>query len=192
MYAARLRKDSSPPKNASYQALKIISWIGCLLLLSHSHPLFALPEDSKEPLLVRADSADLNQKQHIGTYLGNVTVDQGSTHIRACKARTEGDEQNHLIKAVIEGDGIMQAHYWTLQNQGKPELHAYADTMFYYPKKHQILLVGHAYVVQDHNKISATTISYNTETQRVKTSFQGEQTTISIQPNDKTPMELQV
>jgi lipopolysaccharide export system protein LptA len=156
-----------------------------LFLFAFSPYLFALPEDSKQPLLVRADSVDLNQKQHLGTYIGNVAVDQGSTHIRAIKAVTESDAQSHLIKAIIEGDSTMQAHYWTIQNQAKPELHAYADTIFYYPKEHQIVLAGHAFVVQDQNKISASTIRYNTETQQVMTSFKGEQTTISIQPNEK-------
>lgn len=175
MYAVQLRQTHV------HRGLQLMSWASCIALLLLSFQLFALSEDSKKPLLVRADYADLNQKKHLGTYLGNVCVDQGSTHIRAAKALTEGDEQNHLIKAVIEGDSTMQAHYWTLQNQGKPELHAYSDAMFYYPNKHEILLVGHASVIQEHNQISATTISYNTETQQVSTSFQGEQTKISIQ-----------
>lgn len=179
MYAAQLERDAYSRRRKSWG----------LLLLLLPQCLFALPGDNKEPLLVRADSADLNQKQHLGTYLGNVAVDQGSTHIRAAKALTEGDAQNHLVKAVIEGDGMTQAHYWTLQNQDKPELHAYADTIFYYPKEHQIRLVGHASVIQDQNKIAANTICYNTLTQRVTTSFQGEQTTISIQPNGNNRLE---
>ena len=158
-----------------------------LFILSHS--LLALPEDHQQPLLVRADSVDLNQKKHLGIYIGHVTVDQGSTHIRATKAVTEGDEHNQLVQAVIEGDSKSQAHYWTLQNIDKPELHAYADTMYYYPKSHQILLDGHAYVLQDHNKITASKLYFDTLTQHVKTSYQGAQTTITILPTGNDSLE---
>ena len=154
-----------------------------------SPAIHALPEDSKAPLYVRADAADINQTSHKGIYTGNVTVDQGSTHIRAAKAVTEGDAQNQIKKAIIKGDATTQAHYWTLQSKDKSELHAFADTICYYPKSHQIVLEGHASVVQDQNKIEASTIRYNTQTQHMSTPFQGEQTTISIQPNNNHSLE---
>lgn len=160
-----------------------------LLAVLSSQTLYALPQDSKEPLFVRADSVDLNQKQHLGTYVGKVAVDQGSTHIRAAKAVTIGDDHNRLIKAVIEGDALTQAHYWTLQKPNKPVMHAYADILFYSPKDHQIKLIGHASVIQDHNKISASQLDYNLTTQQLITTFQGAQTIISIQSNDKTNLE---
>lgn len=164
------------------------SAIGALLFCL-SPAIHALPEDSKTPLHVRADAADINQTRHKGIYTGNVAVDQGSTHIRAVKAVTEGDDKNQLKKAIITGDASTQAHYWTLQSQDKSELHAFADTICYCPKEHQIVLVGHASVIQDKNKIKASTIRYNTQTQHMSTPFQGEQTTISIQPNSNHSLE---
>ena len=63
----------------------------------------------------------------------------------------------------------------------KPPLHAYADRICYCPDDFQIILEGHARVIQENNQITATTICYNTKTQRVTTPFQGKQTTIRIQ-----------
>lgn len=162
------------------------------LLLSNASFLYALPKDSQEPIYVRADSADIQQNRHHGIYTGHVAVDQGSTHIRAGKAVTDGDEHNQLISAMIEGDHNGQAHYWTLQSPDKPELHAYADTIYYYPKQRQIVLKGHAYVLQGENKITASLIRYDIETQHVSTAFEGEQTAISVQSADHNFIEPKV
>ena len=105
---------------------------------------FALPEDKQQVMQLRADSADLNHQTHRGLYSGDVQLDQGSTHIRAAEAITEGNLKNQLIKAIIRGNKEAQAHYWTLTSKDKPAIHAYADTIFYYPQKHVIELIGNA------------------------------------------------
>jgi len=80
----------------------------------------ALPEDRLKVTQLQAGSADLNQQTHRGIYLDNVQLDQGSTHIRAARAMTEGNAKNQLIKAVISGNSANQAHYWTLTATDKP------------------------------------------------------------------------
>lgn len=143
--------------------------------------LYALPDDNKQPLLVRADTADLNQAKHLGIYQGHVKIDQGSTHIRSAKTTTVGNAQNKLIMATFEGDSNKQAHYWTRQTADKPIFHAYADKIYYCPEQFKIILSGHARALQEKNQITASTICYNTKTQQVTTSFQGEQTKIIVQ-----------
>ncbi len=164
--------------------------LGFISLFGLSQPLLALPEDGKEPLFVHADSADLNQTHHHGTYLGHIALDQGSTHIRAAKAITQGNDKNQLIQATIEGDTTTQAHYWTLQNKDKPVLHAYANTICYCPLAHQIILVGHAQVMQGQNQITAATICYNTLTQHVMTPIHSkEQTVITVRSDEPHTLE---
>ena len=152
-----------------------------IIVLALTQPLLALPEDNKEPLFVHADSADINQSQHRGEYQGHIALDQGSTHIRAAKATTHTNDKNQLVQAVIDGDTNEQAHYWTLQNQNKPVLHAYANKICYCPLEHRILLIGHARVVQGQNQITAETICYNSLSQHVITpTHSGEQTVITV------------
>ncbi len=154
-----------------------------LLLLLITTRGFALPEDSKEVLNLRADSADLNQETHQGTYTGDVQLDQGSTHLRAAEAITEGNAANKLVRAIAKGKKDVQAHYWALTAVDKPPLHAYADNIYYYPDRHLIELLGNAHVEQGENAFSAAKISYDTLHQHVITKSDGKmRTTIIIHP----------
>lgn len=157
--------------------------IYCLILLGCGHSSFALPEDREQVLHLSADTADLNQEKHHGVYIGDVQLDQGSTHVRAAEAITEGNEKNQLMKAIAKGNGHEQAHYWALTAADKPPIHAYADNIYYYPERHLIELIGNARVEQGENTFSAPKISYDTLHQHVVTTASGKQrTTIIIHP----------
>ncbi len=154
-----------------------------LLSLCVNGQVFALPEDRQELMHLKADSADLNQSTHRGVYSGHVELDQGTTHVRAVEAITEGNEKNQLIKAVAKGSKKDQAHYWSLPDKDKPEVHAYADSIYYLPEKHRIELIGNARIVQGNNSFSAPKIIYDTEKQHVITQASGNQrTTIIFHP----------
>ncbi|OGV27966.1 MAG: lipopolysaccharide transport periplasmic protein LptA [Legionellales bacterium RIFCSPHIGHO2_12_FULL_35_11] len=136
------------------------------MFYSLSKPVYAMQEDSNQPLELKSNFADINNSNHIGRYEGDVALDQGSTHIRANMATTHSNENNKLIKAVISGE----AHYWTKISPDKSELHAYAEKMYYYPEKHIIKLVGHAKVTQENNSYQAPIIIYNTANQHISSS----------------------
>lgn len=127
----------------------------------------ALPTDKEQVMHVMADSADLNQLAHKGTYTGNVELIQGTTNLHASKAITEGDDKNQLVLAIANGVKGKQAHYWTTTDPRKPVLHAYADTIRYYPLRHLIELIGNAHVEQGSDSFSAAKISYDTIKQHV-------------------------
>ncbi|MFC3907657.1 lipopolysaccharide transport periplasmic protein LptA [Legionella dresdenensis] len=127
----------------------------------------ALPEDRQQIAQLSADNADLNQQLHQGEYTGNVQFDQGTTHLRAEKAITKGNEQNKLTYAVAYGNKENPAHFWTKTAADKPELHAYAQEIKYYPEKNLVELVGDARVIQGENSFSAPKISYNTLKQHI-------------------------
>jgi len=166
---------------------KKVNTVAAFLLLGLSHYLLALPEDNKSLLTVHAGAADLNQNTHLGVYSGGVVLDQGSTHIRAAKARTQTNHKNQLIKAEIEGDKHTQAHYWTLPELGKPVLHAYADKMLYDPIQQRVELIGHARVRQGRHHMSSPILHYYIKTQHVVSMFKpGEQTTIVVHPEKRS------
>lgn len=152
-----------------------------LIVLSASS--FALPEDQEKIMEFSADSADLNATAHRGEYIGNVEFNQGSSHLRAAKAITEGNQKNKLVVAIAQGDGKEQAHYWTLTAKDKPLFHAYADVIRYYPKRHLIELIGNARVEQGADSFSAPQISYDTVKQHILSQGDGKSaTTIIIHP----------
>lgn len=149
---------------------------------------YSMENDDNAPLELQADSADINQTKHIGIYTGNVEFDQGSTHIRAKKAITKNNEKNQLTKAIIIGDKLNQAHYWTKVSFNKPELHAYADRIYYFPKEHIIKLKGNAKVKQGNNYFSAPVIVYDMLKQHVfseKSPDNSGRTVIIFNPKEK-------
>ncbi len=159
-----------------------------LLLMLTSTLCTAMPDDREKTLELSANSADLNQQTHRGEYIGNVQLDQGSSHLRAANAVTEGDKQNKLMLAIANGDQKEQAHFWTLTALDKPPLHAYADTIRYHPDRHLIELIGNARVVQGDNSFSAPTISYDTLEQHVISKSDGKaRTVIIIHPGKTKP-----
>ncbi|MFA6303488.1 MAG: lipopolysaccharide transport periplasmic protein LptA [Legionella sp.] len=151
-----------------------------------SQPIFALPTDKNQVVKVFADSADLSQLLHRGIYKGHVEFNQGTTNIRAQTAITKGNTDNQLQSAIAQGSKTEQAHYWTEAGDGKPTLHAYADSIRYYPLLHLIKLKGNARVEQGKNSLSAATIIYDTEAQHVITTSEGsKRTTIIFYPEKK-------
>ena len=155
---------------------KILNAFLCILLLT-TLPLsdvFALPEDQSQTLELSADTADLDQQTRRGEYTGEVILDQGTTHLRAAKAVTITDKENKLIEAIAYGNSALPddnpaklVHYWTQPAIDKPVVHAYADTLHYYPNEHRIELLGHAHVEQGNDSLTATNIFYDTVQQHV-------------------------
>lgn len=156
-----------------------------IFLVLLSPPCVALPSDKNKTLNFRANTADINQETHIGTYKDQVELDQGSTHLRASRALTEVSDKNKLMKAIAEGSKKEQAHFWTLTDEKKPPVHAYADIIRYFPEKHLIQLIGRARVEQGNDFFSAPTINYDTLHQHVlsESHHQG-QTVIMIHPEN--------
>lgn len=161
-------------------------WVS-LVLFFMVNLCFALPEDRMQIMALHANSAELDQQLHRGTYLGDVEIHQGTTHIKADKAMTQGNLQNQLITAIIQGSKHAQAHYWVTPEINKPPVHAYADTIYYFPERHLIELIGHARVEQGNNSFSAHKIAYDIVHQHVLSNSDTHQrTTIIIHPEKRS------
>ena len=167
--------------------VKLLIQLSCYFLLTIlSNVCFALDSDQNKVLHVTADSADLSQKNHHGTYTGHVNLTQGTTNIIADNAVTEGSIKNELTLAIANGSKNQQAHYWTETEPDKPPFHAYANSIRYYPARHLIELVGNARVEQGKNSLSADVITYDTLAQHVVTKNNGKKrTSIVIYPEKK-------
>lgn len=150
------------------------------LLFLFTHPSFALPEDQKQIIQLSADKADINQETHKGMYMQHVEFDQGTTHLRATQAMTKVNEKNKLIEVTADGDKHNQAHFWTLTDEKKPALHAYANSIRYFPEKHLIQLIGNARVEQGMDSFSAPSIHYDTLHKHVVSQSNGQGRTVII------------
>ncbi len=164
------------------QMVKHCLYIFFIALTFSAH---ALSTDKEKTMHVMADSADLNQKNHQGIYVGNVELIQGTTNLQATKAITQGNDKNQLILAIADGSKEKQAHYWTITDPQKPPFHAYADTIRYYPLRHVIELIGHAHIEQGKDSFSAAKISYDTINQHVLSQGDGKKRIVIIYHPEK-------
>ena len=160
-----------------------------ITLLAYAPAILALPEDQQQILELSANTADLNQETRHGEYIGAVELNQGTTHLRATKAITNTDAHNKLIVAIATGDSKNQVHYWTQTALDKPMMHAYADTINYYPERHLIELIGHARVEQGNNSFSAAKITYDTLKQHVLSEADTQNRTVIIFHPEPHPIQ---
>lgn len=163
-----------------------IKTIAFLILIFLWYPAFSLPDDEKQPMILSADTADINQLTHSGEYKGKVQFDQGSRHLRAAKAITLNNDKNKLISAIVYGNQDNPAHYWEKTALDKPAFHAYAQEIRYYPEKHLVELIGDARLEQGNDSFSAPKICYDTLKQHVTSIPNSNQrTTIIIHSSKK-------
>lgn len=150
---------------------------------------FQLQPSNTEKLFVSSETAEINRQSGIGVYVTDVTIDQGDTHVTGDKATTHDDETGKLKEVIIESSSKQLAHYRTLVEEGKPELHAKAKTIKYYPQKNYIVLIGTASIVQGEDTIRGTQLEYDINKQVLKSHQQAKngnppsRTTIVIDPN---------
>jgi lipopolysaccharide export system protein LptA len=140
--------------------LKMLLLLGLLLPRAG----LALSGDTRQPIQVQADSVEVDDKQGISVYRGNVRLTQGSIVLLA-NVITVYHPGRHLEKAVAEG---APAHYRQLLDQKSPaqkpqELRAEAPKMEYFADKEQLILSGGARVWQAGNEFSGAVIEYDVQ-----------------------------
>lgn len=153
---------------------------------------YALDSDQQQQLLISANTADLNSQNGVGVYTGNVTIDQGSMHIRGDKV-TSYSENNKIIKVIIEGNTQQQARYETSLDANKPPLIATANIIQFFPPKNYAILLGKAYVQQGENSIAGEHLEYDISNKNLKSlnlnNDKAVRTRIVIDPNNLPKMD---
>lgn len=146
---------------------------------------FALTSDRSKLVYFSSGHASFDEKTGEGKYTAGVSIDQGTTHLRATHAKTMMNAKHEFMHAIASGDSKKQAHFWICTSTDKPPLHAYADTLSYYPLENRLELVGHARIIQGDNTIQAPTINYDTKAERLITTASSDKkqgTLILIRP----------
>ncbi len=165
----------------------LILCLSCLISVS-----YALDSDQQQQLLISSDTADLNSQTGVGVYTGNVTIDQGTTHVRGDKV-TSYSANNKITQVVAEGGQKQQARYESVIDPNKPPLIATADTIKFFPDKNYAILLGHAYVQQGANSIAGEHLEYDLTNKILKSitapSDKAVRTRIVIDPNNLPKMD---
>lgn len=170
-------------------ANRMVLYLLCLNMFAFN--AFALTSDRNQRVYFSSGHASLDEKTGEGHYSEGVSIDQGTTHLRATDAKTIINSDHQLTRALAKGGDKEQAHLWTCTSMDKPPLHAYADTLSYYPLENRLELVGNARITQGDNTLQAPIINYDTQAERLITTASADKeqgTLILINPKNNNPV----
>ena len=159
-------------------------WV-LLLGLCISDPVAALKEDENQPLYIESDAAELDDKQSISLYIGNVEVEQGSMRIFADEVLVHHRPNRQPQKIIAVGNPV---RYRQALDDDPDEVNGHARRMEYEADRDEITLIDEAELTQGEDRFASDRIVYNRITERVTagTSAQGrERVKIRIEPQEK-------
>jgi len=155
-----------------------------LALLLGTSTLLALPEDSDQPIHIRADVAEMDRAAERIVYRGSVRVDQGTLRVDADQLTVEYEDER-VVRIVAEGS---PASYRQALDNPPGEVVAQATTIIYFTRDEQLELNGNAFLTQQGNEISGDSIRYDMVAGRVEAlSGEGGAVRMVLQPAPREP-----
>lgn len=149
----------------------------------------ALPSDREQPIRVQADSAELDDRQGVAVYRGDVVVTQGTTILKGDTVTLKQDANGDIEIVTSVG---RPAYYEQKPAVDKEVTKAYGITIQYFVSQNRVILVDRAKVIQEGNTFEGEKIVYDTQRQIVNAGRAGTRVTtpraridMVIQPKNK-------
>ncbi len=144
----------------------------------------ALPSDREKPIHISSDSADIDDKQGISIYRGNVIMTQGTTKLTG-DIVTIYSKDRQIQKVVSEGKK-KKAYFEEEQDSEKGLLKAWGKTIKYYLDHEKVELIKQARLEQKGDTFTGDMIEYDKQAQVVNAKAdganQGKRVEMVIQP----------
>jgi lipopolysaccharide export system protein LptA len=123
---------------------------------------YALPEDSEQPIHMRADNAEGDLT---GTTIltGDVRMDQGTMRVEGDTMTIE-QEDDKVVRITTEGD---LAHYTQQLHAGDAFVKADAEVIIYHAREEFVEFRGRAFLTQDNNEFRGHVIVYDMKAGKV-------------------------
>ena len=154
----------------------------CLLAMSSAW-VQALPDDKNQSLRISAEKQEIDLKQGVVIYSGDVKLIQGTLEINADKIHVRKDKDQEEESFTAEGN---PAHYQQQPEAGKPIIHAEAATIHYNVKTEQLVLDKNVSIEQNGSVTKAGHVDYDIKSQTAKFSGTGRvETVIPAKPEKK-------
>jgi lipopolysaccharide export system protein LptA len=139
----------------------------CLMAIS-SALTYALPDDKNQSLHISADKQEIDIKEGVVIYSGDVKLVQGTLEITAQKIHVHKDKDQVEESFTAEGN---PAHYQQQPEAGKPIIHAEAATIHYNVKTEQLVLDKNVSIEQNGTITKAGHVDYDIKSQTAKFSI---------------------
>lgn len=125
---------------------------------------WALPSDRDQPIRIQADSAELDDKQGVAVYRGDVIITQGTLKITGDTVTITQTSSGDIDVFTSVGN---LAYYEQKPAVDKDIVKAYGRTIQYFASNERIVLIDQAKVIQEGNTFEGEKIVYDTRRQIV-------------------------
>ncbi len=143
--------------------MKLSKIIGLGFLLS-APAIWALDNDSDQPVYIDSDNAVYDEKTEVSTYTGRVVATQGSIRIDADQLVVYLKDGN-VVRLIATGK---PSRFKQLPAVGKEEMHGEGLVNEFYPEKNLLIFKQKASVWQGDAKQSSEYIEYDTKNSLLK------------------------
>lgn len=129
-----------------------------------SAAVWALPSDRDQPIRIQADTAELDDKQGVAVYRGDVIITQGTLKITGDTVTITQTASGDIDVFTSVGN---LAYYEQKPAVDKEIVKAYGKTIQYFSSNERIVLIDQAKVIQEGNTFEGEKIVYDTRRQIV-------------------------
>ena len=185
MRHAQTRSRCPHVHRASHHRITRLALVFGLSLTLGAARALALEGDQEQPILVEADSFELDDTKHISVYIGNVQIDQGSMRILADHVTVQHREDRRPRFVTALGNPV---RYRQDVEGEKGEVNAHAQRMEYDADKDELTLIDQAELTQAADRFASDRIVYDRAQARVKAGASAQGTgrvQITITPEKK-------
>ena len=126
----------------------------------------ALPEDTKQPIEIEAQSVVVDETTGFNEFRGNAEVRQGSLLLLAELIQVQTDNEE-VVSMIAKGSLEKPAKYIQSQENQARFIEAIATLITYDVDKGMIFLVGNAHLVQGFDSFSGDTLNYDINNDKV-------------------------
>ena len=137
-----------------------------LLMAFVASLVFALPEDSKQPIEIEAQSVVVDETTGFNEFSGDAEVRQGSLLLLAELIQVQTDNEE-VVSMIAKGSLEKPAKYIQSQENQARFVEATASQITYDVDKGMVFLVGTARLVQGFDSFSGDTLDYDINNDRV-------------------------
>ncbi|MCB1646599.1 MAG: lipopolysaccharide transport periplasmic protein LptA [Pseudomonadales bacterium] len=146
--------------NAVKRLINLLTLV--LLGCTSSHWAWAKSSDRDQPIQIRADAGMVNESTGVSIYTGNVTIDQGTMHIRADEVEVIMSDREvvQIIARATEPDSPL-AHYEHVPDDATEPVTADAKRITYLVQEERLHLAGTARLKQVRDTFSGELLYYD-------------------------------
>ena len=128
--------------------------------------VLALPEDTKQPIEIEAQSVVVDETTGFNEFSGDAEVRQGSLLLFAELIQVQTDNEE-VVSMIAQGSLEKPAKYIQSQENQTRFIEATATLITYDVDKGMIFLVGNAHLIQGFDSFSGDTLNYDIDNDKV-------------------------